>query len=119
MFETILTYEGRITRLEYFILFIILTIISFFCAFLPEPFYLISLSVIIVFSLFIEIKRCHDINKSGWYILLFLIPFVNIYWFFCLLLNDGTYGPNKYGEDPKVRVANDKKSKRGQEAEPQ
>ena len=112
MFETILTYEGRITRSEYFTLYLVIIVISIFCAFLPEPFYLISLSVIITFELFISIKRCHDINKSGWNILLFLVPFANIWWFFCLLLNDGTIGPNKYGEDPKGRICNDKKSKK-------
>jgi len=112
MFETILTYKGRITRSEYFITGNILLIIFLFYMFLSFPLYLLFLCADSVISSFLIIKRCHDLNKSGWYGLLFLVPFANIWWFFCLLLNDGTIGPNKYGEDPKGRICNDKKSKK-------
>lgn len=40
------------------------------------------------------IRRMHDIDKSGWFI---LIPFYNLY----LACLEGTKGPNKYGPDPK------------------
>jgi uncharacterized membrane protein YhaH (DUF805 family) len=36
----------------------------------------------------------HDVNKSGWYI---LIPIYNL----ILCCTDGTIGPNDYGPDPK------------------
>jgi uncharacterized membrane protein YhaH (DUF805 family) len=36
----------------------------------------------------------HDVNKSGWYI---LIPIYNL----ILCCTDGTNGPNDYGPDPK------------------
>ena len=49
------------------------------------------------------VKRLHDINRSGWYWLLFLIPLVNIFFGLYLLFKDGTHGQNKYGEDPKGR----------------
>ena len=42
------------------------------------------------------VKRMHDVDKSGWYL---LIPFYNL----VLSLTDGTIGQNRYGEDPKDR----------------
>jgi uncharacterized membrane protein YhaH (DUF805 family) len=39
----------------------------------------------------IAIKRLHDRNKSGWWMVLF---------FFCLR---GTRGPNRFGSDPLAR----------------
>ncbi|MGD0078603.1 MAG: DUF805 domain-containing protein [Sedimentisphaerales bacterium] len=46
------------------------------------------------------IKRFHDLNLSGSYVWFFVIPLVNIYYWFLLLFQEGTLGPNKYGEDP-------------------
>ena len=56
------------------------------------------------FSLAQGVKRLHDLNKSGWLILLCCVPIVG--WIFALymLFADGTVGPNPYGADPKNRM---------------
>jgi uncharacterized membrane protein YhaH (DUF805 family) len=41
------------------------------------------------------VRRMHDIDKSGWYV---LIP---VYGWIILPLYEGTKGPNQYGPDPK------------------
>lgn len=47
------------------------------------------------------VKRCHDRDKSGWWVLLVFVPFVGALWSFvelgCLR---GTNGPNEHGDDP-------------------
>jgi uncharacterized membrane protein YhaH (DUF805 family) len=50
----------------------------------------------------VSIKRWHDRDKSGWWILITLIPFIGWLWQLieCGFL-DGTQGPNKYGPSPK------------------
>ena len=61
---------------------------------------LFSLAVIIP-SIAVQVRRFHDQDKSGWLVLLNLIPFVGgiiVLVFMCL---DGTRGPNRYGPDPK------------------
>ena len=45
----------------------------------------------------ISIRRLHDMNRSGWLILLFLLPIVNILLGLYLLLGSGTAGVNNYG----------------------
>ncbi|MBU1118878.1 DUF805 domain-containing protein [Patescibacteria group bacterium] len=49
----------------------------------------------------VGVRRMHDVNKSGWYL---LIPVYN----FILACTDGTPGKNDYGDDPKERVAENK-----------
>ena len=47
-------------------------------------------------------KRWHDRDKSAWWLLIVLVPFIGLIWQFieCALV-DGTQGPNKYGPSPK------------------
>ena len=55
----------------------------------------------IVPSIAVQVRRFHDQDKSGWFVLLGLIPYVGgivVFVFMCL---DGTRGPNRFGNDPK------------------
>ena len=46
-------------------------------------------------------KRCHDRNRSGWYQLVYLIPFFGALWMFIYLgFLAGTEGSNRFGPDP-------------------
>lgn len=51
-------------------------------------------------SLAISVKRCHDRNRSGWFLLIGLIPIVNFWLLIELGFLRGTEGPNQYGPDP-------------------
>lgn len=52
-------------------------------------------------SLAAGVRRLHDLNKSGWYYFIVLIPFIGaiilLVWFF----TDGDRHANNYGDDPK------------------
>lgn len=48
----------------------------------------------------LNIRRFHDFNKSGWWILIFMVPFVNLYFSIKLLCIRGDVGTNNYGVDP-------------------
>jgi uncharacterized membrane protein YhaH (DUF805 family) len=43
----------------------------------------------------------HDIDKSGWWILVSFIPFVGWIWFIILAATDSTRGENQFGANPK------------------
>ena len=62
---------------------------------------LYSLFVLIP-TLAVTFRRLHDINKSGFYILLFLIPVIGQIWLLILFLKEGDVGDNQYGSDPKT-----------------
>ena len=50
----------------------------------------------------VQVRRLHDTNKSGWWVLLSMLPIVNIAWF-VWLVTDGDIGVNRFGPDPKGR----------------
>ena len=51
-------------------------------------------------SLAMGIKRCHDRNKTGWFLLVGLIPLAGIWLLIELWFLKGSDGANKYGRDP-------------------
>lgn len=55
-------------------------------------------------NLSITVSRLHDLELSGWVLLLLLVPIINIIVFILLMSLAGTVGPNKYGEDPKTQL---------------
>ena len=59
-----------------------------------------SLAVLLP-TLAVTVRRLHDIGKSGWMILVGLIPFVGWIWLLVLYVTEGQTGMNQYGPDPK------------------
>ncbi len=47
-----------------------------------------------------SVRRLHDLNKSGVYILLFFVPLICVALFIYLFFAKGTVGWNEYGADP-------------------
>lgn len=94
MFKNAFSFNGRIKRTEYAISFIIYIIVYVFVRIMikgadPHPAYAI-LFIPSVWLLWAQgAKRCHDINKSGWWQ---LIPF------YCLVLifKEGDQYTNQY-----------------------
>ncbi len=52
-------------------------------------------------SLAVSVRRLHDIGKSGWMILVALIPVIGFIWLLVLYIMEGTPGENQYGANPK------------------
>jgi uncharacterized membrane protein YhaH (DUF805 family) len=50
-------------------------------------------------SLALSVKRMHDRNKSGWFVLISIVPLLN-FWLFIESVLRGTVGPNRFGPDP-------------------
>lgn len=53
-------------------------------------------------TLAVSVRRLHDSDKSGFWLLLNFVPFGGLVIFIFDLI-DGTPGPNRYGPDPKGR----------------
>lgn len=113
VFDNYANFKGRARCAEfwYFVLFNIIFAISAYLIdtflnlnFEPGaggPFYLLYILGVFVPGLAVTVRRLHDLNKSGWYFLLVLIPLIGGIWFLVLLSSEGTRGNNSYGLDPK------------------
>ncbi|AYA37641.1 DUF805 domain-containing protein [Hymenobacter oligotrophus] len=62
---------------------------------------LYSLGMIIP-GLAVAVRRLHDVNKSGWFMFIALVPLIGGIWLLVLMCTEGTRGDNPYGADPKA-----------------
>lgn len=52
----------------------------------------------------VGVRRLHDTGRSGWMLLIGLIPIIGWIWVFVLLVSDSTPGENEYGQNPKELI---------------
>ena len=52
-------------------------------------------------ALAVSVRRLHDVGKSGWMLLVSIIPFVGSIWLLVLVCTDSQYGDNQWGPNPK------------------
>lgn len=70
--------------------------------FQPEPLLLGLAGLLVAWPMIaMAIKRCHDRDKSGWWLLLGFIPIVNVYVLVSLYFLPGTRHLNRFGPDPR------------------
>ena len=67
------------------------------------PFTWLTSLLLLVPSLAVTVRRLHDSDRSGAWVLVTLVPALGGLVMLILMLIDGTDGPNDYGRDPKQR----------------
>ena len=107
--QLLFTFEGRIGRQAYW-LGVVLMLAAGIVASIIDWVVLGNsngvLSAVVglvsfVASLAVSIKRWHDRDKSGWWVLIVFVPLIG--WLWAIIENGflpGTPGPNRFGPDP-------------------
>jgi uncharacterized membrane protein YhaH (DUF805 family) len=108
--QFLLSASGRVSRSQFWLrwalpLIVVTVIIEVLLFMVLDPWtamVIMNLYMLAVLwpSIAIYIKRAHGRGRSGWFILLFLVPILNIWVFVELLFLPGTAGNNNYGPDP-------------------
>lgn len=62
---------------------------------------LVFIALCVLSAISIIVRRLHDVDKSGWFIFVFLIPVIGPFFAFILLF-PGTDGRNRFGSDPRL-----------------
>lgn len=65
----------------------------------------IAALALVIPSLAVQVRRFHDQNLSGWWVLLGLVPYVGGLVVFIFMLLPGKPGDNRFGPDPRERVS--------------
>ena len=114
--EKFFTWEGRLNRKPYILRGLILSLISFAVQFIVA--FILALvgtegdTIVYVCTLasfpfcvpgiMLGIRRLHDTDRSGWWLLIGFVPLVNFYVLYLLLFKKGSVGANRFGADPMV-----------------
>ena len=106
-------FNGRARRKEYWIYNLINSIIGGLLFFLDYMLgttidgldlgvlYLVYALFVFIPGLAVAVRRLHDVGKSGWMLLIALIPLIGAIWLLVLYLTNSNPGENKYGLNPK------------------
>ena len=103
VFQNYASFEGRATRSEYWYFFLANIIIGFILGLIEGILGIADDSgqsvlaniytlIILLPAIGVSIRRVHDSDKSGWFV---LVPLYNLY----LMIIKGTEGTNRFGED--------------------
>ena len=116
-------FSGRARRKEYWMFTLVYVIISTGCTVLDNVLgtvfmmdagplgeismgygwaYTICVLIHFIPGLALAVRRLHDVGKSGWFYLIFLIPFIGAVWLLVLFCLEGKKEDNKYGSNPKA-----------------
>ncbi|AIO42295.1 DUF805 domain-containing protein [Burkholderia sp. AU19243] len=113
VFNQYAKFEGRARRAEYWYFALLTGIVSLACQVLAAVgretgaislllalvALIVSLALVLP-SLAVTVRRLHDTGRSGWFLLIALIPIVGGILLLVWMCSRGTNGPNRYGADP-------------------
>jgi uncharacterized membrane protein YhaH (DUF805 family) len=112
-FKNYAVFNGRASRKEFW-MFVLFNMIFAFIAVILDSilgssdnntgygiFSSLYTLAIILPSFSAEVRRLHDIGKSGWWIFISFVPLIGSIWLLVLLSQEGNQGENQYGADPK------------------
>lgn len=91
------SFRGRVGRGEYW-LFVLLGVVPSLIYAINETVGVIAIIVYALLALSTNVKRWHDRNKSGWWVLISLVPIIGAIWSLIELgILPGTDGANTHG----------------------
>lgn len=102
-FKKFADFKGRARRSEfwYFELFCVL-ISLVFSFFISEDMATIAMLVTLIPNIAVSVRRLHDIDRSGWWMLIALVPIVGVLLLLFWATQEGNPSTNQYGESPKA-----------------
>ena len=107
------TFSGRARRKEYWMFFLISALISIVLTLLDILLGTYSVEyeaglfsglyslLILIPSIAVVVRRLHDTDRSGWWILISLIPLIGVIVLFVFICLDSQPGTNRFGANPK------------------
>jgi len=103
-------FNGRARRTEYWMFFLFNSIITIALGFIegiagsPGVLGMLYSLAVLVPGIAVGVRRLHDTNRSGWWLLISLIPIVGLIVLIVLMVQDSQPEDNQYGPSPKRSI---------------
>tara|TARA_B100000965_G_C19507318_1_gene720313 strand:- start:524 stop:904 length:381 start_codon:yes stop_codon:yes gene_type:complete len=105
-------FKGRASRSEYWWFQLIFTPSYFISTLFENDISYLFLGITLftfIPAISAGVRRLHDTNRSGFFLLISFIPIIGGFILLFLLILEGTKGKNKFGPDPLKRVTRKRK----------
>ena len=113
-FKKYFVFEGRASRSEYWWFQLIVSPSYLISEVLDNEvsFFFLGITLFtLIPAISAGVRRLHDTNKSGFFLLISFIPFIGGLVLLFLLIPVGTKGKNRFGPDPLKKVQRKRKKK--------
>ena len=100
-------FEGRASRSEYWWFQLIVTPSYFISTFMENEVSYIFLGITLftlIPAISAGVRRLHDTNRSGFFLLISFIPFIGGLILLFFLIPEGTKGKNRFGPNPLKKI---------------
>ncbi|MCP2670033.1 DUF805 domain-containing protein [Maricaulaceae bacterium EIL42A08] len=112
VYSNYFNFQGRARRSEYWFFYLFAVIVGVVAQILIVStgeigagifglVYLVFILGTIIPQLAVAVRRLHDTDRSGWWLLIGLIPLVGFIVLLIFMVGDSKPGANKYGANPK------------------
>jgi uncharacterized membrane protein YhaH (DUF805 family) len=104
-------FSGRARRKEYWMFFLFNLIIAFVLGFIeglmggPGVIGMIYSLAVLIPGVAVSVRRLHDTGRSGWWLLIGLIPLIGVIVLLVFMVQEGKSEGNDFGENPKLAAA--------------
>ena len=103
-------FDGRARRMEFWMFALFNFIIAVVLSIIEVVLGIFGLSAlyclaVLLPSIGVAIWRLHDIDRSGWWLFISLVPVIGIIVLLVFYFMDGTPGDNRFGANPKGAAA--------------
>jgi uncharacterized membrane protein YhaH (DUF805 family) len=104
-FDHYVKFDGRASRSEFWWWVLFAILVSIAANIVDAVIGVMLFSWLVSLALFlpglsVSIRRLHDTNRTGWWVLIGLIPLIGLIVLLIFYLETGNPGPNQYGPPP-------------------
>ena len=105
--ENYANFEGRARRAQFWWFYLANVIINVVLSVLGQATFLFTVVgfiyglAVLIPGIAVGIRRLHDTNKSGWWLLIALVPFAGWIVLIIFMATEGSREPNQWGTSPK------------------
>lgn len=103
-------FEGRARRKEYWMFILFNVLISIGIVIVESLIgtfgiiYVVYTLGVLIPGLAVLVRRLHDTDRSGWWVLISLVPLIGFIVLLVFVVQDGTPSQNQYGANPKDAI---------------